>query len=299
MTIAQTYRKLLDAYTQENLHTITTKIIDLYKNKQYHAIHVALNAVAGGEGADEKQESKAFYTLMMIYHPDRLAHYRSEIERHYRAKDAEQLGRFTHIFSMLDLEKTLIVLKNRPGPADTADEYRRETSGFDDMDFDDDDDRSMGDEIEDEFETISYGSDFFSVLKRSIYGHENIDLPYYYLEDLESLDLAGYGVETLDGIQHCVHVTVLDLSNNEIIDIAELSQLPFLQELFLSDNLIGYIDSLSFAKDLRILDLSNNKVDDISPLFTLDRLEYVNILGNPVPDQQIRFLRSRGIVIVV
>ncbi len=293
MNLLHTYKKLLAAYTHENLHTITAKIIDLYKNKQYNALQKIMSIASGESDAQESQPSKAFYKLMMIYHPDRINYYVGEIEKHYHTKNAEALNRYVHIFSALDLAQTLIVLKKPSPEIESEDEYRWQDPSNRFYD-----DENEYDDFIDDVEPAQYGTDFYSVLKQSIYGHKNVDLPFYYLEELDSLDLSGYGIENLDGVQHCIHVSVLDLSHNEIIDIGELSQLPFLQEVFLSDNLIGYIDSLSFAKDLRIVDLSENRIDDISPLLDLQRLEYVNLLGNPAPVQQINFLRRKGIVVV-
>jgi hypothetical protein len=231
---------------------------------------------------------------MMLYHPDRIAYYQAEIERSFSLNDLQQLQKHAHILSTIEMEKNFVLLSKPSGDPGTAEEYRWEDtgSGFDYVDED---------EVEGIFEEggeESPGSDFYSTLKRSIYGHEDVELPFYYLADMEELDLNGLGIEVLDGVQHCVRVKVLDLSRNHIIDIDELSRLRMLREVFLSQNFIALIDPLGFAEHLRIADLSNNRIDDISPLFEMEYLEYLNILGNRVPQKQIEFMRSKGVVVI-
>ena len=77
-----------------------------------------------------------------------------------------------------------------------------------------------------------------------------------------------------------------------------LWDLQNIEELYLANNQIGYIDALSNLIKLRVLDLSGNLVDDISPLFALEHLEYVNLIGNPVPKSQIDFLEKKGIIVM-
>jgi len=58
------------------------------------------------------------------------------------------------------------------------------------------------------------------------------------------------------------------------------------------------IDILYNLRKLRILDISANENDDISPLFGLPKLEYVNIMNNPVPKSQIKTLRNNDILVI-
>ena len=110
--------------------------------------------------------------------------------------------------------------------------------------------------------------------------------------------MSGYEINDLDGVGHCLLMISLDMSNNAIDDIADLSSLSHLREIYLSGNQIGYIDSLGYCAELRIVDISNNTIDDISPLFDLEHLEYVNLIGNPVPVQQIDQLRSMNVMVI-
>ena len=104
-------------------------------------------------------------------------------------------------------------------------------------------------------------------------------------------------IESLYGVEHYIHVKVLDLSGNQISDLTELAKLDKIEELYLANNQIGYIDILTFLNRLRVIDLSGNQIDDISPLFNLCGLEYVNLIGNPVKKAQVKILQEKGVVV--
>ena len=95
-----------------------------------------------------------------------------------------------------------------------------------------------------------------------------------------------------------IHVKILDLANNEITDLDNLSDLSNIEELYLSNNKIGYIDALSNLLKLRILDLSDNLIDDISPIINLPNLEYIDLSGNRIPEYQLNILRENDIIII-
>lgn len=91
---------------------------------------------------------------------------------------------------------------------------------------------------------------------------------------------------------------MMDLSDNHINDLSEIGECRLLNELYLSHNQISIIDATINLADLTQLDLSFNEVDDLTPLFRLQKLEYVNLLGNPVPKEQIELLKKKGIIVV-
>jgi Leucine-rich repeat (LRR) protein len=96
----------------------------------------------------------------------------------------------------------------------------------------------------------------------------------------------------------CKYAVVMDLSDNHINDLSEIGECRLLKELYLSHNQISIIDATINLADLTQLDLSFNEVDDLTPLFRLQKLEYVNLLGNPVPKEQIELLKKKGIIVV-
>lgn len=82
------------------------------------------------------------------------------------------------------------------------------------------------------------------------------------------INASDLGVRSLEGLENCVNVIELDLSNNAIDSINELANLQNLVELDLSNNNITRIDELAGLFLLRFLDLSgeNNDIRDFSPL---------------------------------
>ena len=298
MNNSELYEKLKASYTHDNLQKITRKIIALYKSKQYNAIDTVMQAVAGQMQEKTGNQGKSFYKLMMVYHPDRLNYYLGEIEKYHNAKDTEQLLRFSHIFTALELEQSLVILKSSPPQSDPyRDIWENEVTNFgeyDEMEFKEEEEE----EYLDEFEEMTPRNTFFTVFKRQMYGNTKIELPFYYLEDIDVIDLAGCGIDDLDGIRYCKQLAMLDLSNNRIPDVSELITLVYLQEVYLANNRIGYIDGLSFLHNLRVVDLSNNNIDDLSPLFELEHLEYVNVMGNKIPAKQLNTLRKKGVMVI-
>lgn len=297
MDIASLYKNLVHSYTPDNLQKITRRIIDLHRNNQTKAMTMLLHAVGDEIEVKKAQTSKAFYRLMMVYHPDRIGFYRSEIDRLFAAKDFDHLKQFSHIFTVLDLEKTLAVLKK---PANDALAYSDlwEAVSVETGDYDEEYPEEERDESLDELDGFVSRNNFFSVFKKQAYGNSKIELPFYYLEDIDVLDLAGTEIDDLDGIRYCKHLATVELSGNRITDISELASLTMLQEVYLAGNRIGYIDALQFLPDLHAVDISFNAIDDLSPLFELERLEYLNVTGNKIPREQIDRLQHKGIIII-
>ena len=296
MTITEQYAKLKSSYTHHHLHTITTKIIDLYKNKQNGLIDKIMAVVNEYTKEPKETQGKAFYKLMMIYHPDRISFYQTELEKHFLAKNKEALQRYAHIIPVLDLERALLSKIQPLIEGREPEEYGWDASPEEFSDIDEESEREQ--ETFDEIEEPAKGRSFFITFKQQVYGTKNIELPFYYLEELDSLDLSGYEINDLDGLVHCKNLLILDLSNNFIEDVAEISALSHLHELYLANNHIGYIDALNFCTHLKIVDLSFNKIDDLSPLFDLEELEYVNVAGNPMPAAHIAKLKERNIMVI-
>jgi hypothetical protein len=288
------YLALKEAYSDKNLNKITATIIELYKTKQFGRIRDIAGTISSFVEIDDENISKCFSKLVMIYHPDKEAYYRKEIETCYQNGNHEGLIQLRHILLIQNLEDipvSIIV----PDDIDYSPEYvydvEHESHGFYA--------ESEIDAFESEEEAF-YQDDntFFTALKRKVYGRINIDMPVYYLEDLDVIDMAEYEIESIEGVEFCTHTAILDLSRNQITDISELWNLKLLEELYISDNQIGYIDSLSNLPKLRVVDLSNNLIDDLSPLLELENLEYVNIVGNRIPRSQIDELLAKDVIVV-
>ncbi|MBI9071361.1 MAG: leucine-rich repeat domain-containing protein [Melioribacteraceae bacterium] len=291
-TIDELYNNLTSAYENENLNKITGKIIELYQNRNFQEIRSIASTISEYVYIDEEKDSKCFSKLIVLYHPDKGETFREELDKHYSANNIEALNKYSHIFLLKDIEN-ICVSKD-----DTNVDYQSESVW--------ENERTEGDffydedEIENEeyYDFENFEKSFYNELKLRLYGKLNVEFPPYYLEDFEDFEMAGCEMETLDGIQYCIHVITLDLTGNYLTDISELICLSKLEELYLANNDIGYIDSLNGLQELRIVDLSENEIDDISPLFELEKLEFVNLIGNPVPQKQIEKLKEKNILVI-
>jgi len=108
-----------------------------------------------------------------------------------------------------------------------------------------------------------------------------------------SLDLSGWGITSLAGLDLATSLTTLDLHGNNISDISLLAGLTNLQTLLLAGNNVSDISALSGLTHLVTLDLSNNPslylgmenaVGDLTPLAGLTQLTTLNLQGNRVTD---------------
>lgn len=286
--ISELYNDLTLAYSDENLNKISAKLIHLYKSKNYSGIREIANKISRYIPIDEEHDAKCFSKLIMLYHPDKANHYRSEIHNLYTSNNLEGLQQYSHIFLASDIENIAVL------PLDDEIDYNPEFS----WDIQENDGYSYEETIRDDLDTEEIERSVYNAIKIREYGRMDIEFPSYYLEDFEEFELSYSGIELLDGIEYCKHVKILDLSNNEISDLSLLWNLESLEELYLENNQIGFIDSLSNLLHLKILDISENQIDDITPLMDLEMMEYLNVTGNQVPAAQIQKMREKGVIVI-
>ncbi|MBA7476547.1 hypothetical protein ES707_11934 [subsurface metagenome] len=101
---------------------------------------------------------------------------------------------------------------------------------------------------------------------------------------LTTLDGTGKGIIDLAGLEYCVNLTHLFLSNNEISGISFLQSLTNLTYLSLYRNEIRGISSLQSLTNLTYLNLSDNEVSDISLLENLINLTRLSLSNNQISD---------------
>jgi Leucine-rich repeat (LRR) protein len=290
------YSQLKEAYSDVNLNRITADLLDLYRSRQHGKLREIARKISAIVPVDDSKISKCFSQLVMLYHPDKGESHRREIDVLFAADGAKELHRFSHILLLGDLGH-LPSAQPDPEASDYVEEYAWGV-GMDDADYGREPDYET---FEDEQFAVTgeeFEHTFFQTVKMKFYGTLQVELPFYYLEDLEEIEMAECGIVSLDGVEHCIHATVIDISGNAITDISNLQGLIRLTEVYASSNSIGYVDALSRLVNLRIVDLSLNDIDDLSPLFGLEHLELVNVVGNPVPTEQIRELNSMGCTVL-
>src|SRR6056297_953364 len=294
MNIEELYGALKKAYSAENLNALSSNIITLYRNRDITTLRKIHAMMFNGNQAAEERNSRIFTRIITHYHPDRQGQSSNELEGLRVKNDLEGMRKYEHI---LDVQHM-----NLNGSS-------LDSGSADDFDFGDIWDYAAGgysyinDEPQETNEYDPYmdmiiDHGFFSAVKRKIYGHLHVDFPVHLLADLEFVEMAEYEIENLDGIEYCTYARILDLSSNNLTEVTRLAQLLRLEEVFLQNNHISYIDGLNELPYLRLLDLSHNDIDDISPLFEVDSLEFLNIIGNRVPNWQLEKLQLMGVVIV-
>ena len=296
MEIDHLYKKLVHAYSDKNLNIITAQIINLYKSRDYQKLREVANIVS--EYIDFKYDkiSKCFSKLITLYHPDKGSSHIKEIQKLYDNNNLKGLNNFSHILNLQFIENY------SPSAESYADiDYNPQYIwDFEDQGytFIDDLEAYENMDVDSNYNKNKSYNSFYSAVKKLVYGNINVNLPSYYLEDFEDIDMAEYNIDNLEGIESCKHARILDLSRNYINDISKLAKLKQLEEIYLADNQINYIDSLIFLYKLRVLDISNNNIEDLSPLLKLENLEYLNIVGNNVTLYHIDLLREKNIMVI-
>lgn len=293
MEIGELYRKLKDAYTEENLGLVSGRIIGLFRDRKYDALRAIQKVVHEHTPCNEEKINKVFSRLIMLYHPDRLSQNLEQLEQALQGGDFETLFSMSHILTVQNLEPEHVLVSSVITEEDLAEEFGWDDSADGFSYF-------MADEEyeQEEEDTGLERRSFLSVLKRRVYGNLNVDFPMYLLEDLEEIEMADYELEDLDGISACRYARAIDLSNNNLTDLTELGELRQVERLYLSNNQLGLIDALYNLTVLQVLDISYNDVDDISPLFELSHLSYLNVMGNRIPAWQLEKLQMQGVTIV-
>ncbi|MGE4272446.1 MAG: cell wall-binding repeat-containing protein [Desulfitobacterium sp.] len=119
-------------------------------------------------------------------------------------------------------------------------------------------------------------------------GKQSSAQPIYLSEVLKitSLNLKGYGIRDLTGLDSFTNLRTLDLSNNFLksANLSQISRLANLKSLDLMNNDLDLISSLTSLKSLTQLDISLNKIKDFSPIRDLTRLTSLSIKGNATQD---------------
>jgi Leucine-rich repeat (LRR) protein len=161
----------------------------------------------------------------------------------------------------------------------------------------------LGEEYNNSFfenaETEDFQFDFISLLRYRELGTIEEELPSFYFEELEGeLNLSGSNLYDLYGLDRCINLNKVDLSNNQILDVNQIGYLEQLVELNLSENNIHSIDSLKNCKKLEYLDISFNDVTDIYMLRNLMQLKYLNVIGNQIPVEQIELFKQNDMVFI-
>ncbi len=125
-----------------------------------------------------------------------------------------------------------------------------------------------------------------------------------YCVNLKSLDISDTQVEDISPLASLTNLTRLYLHNNRISDISPLASLTNLTRLYLDNNQIEDISPLSSLTSLTVLWLHDNQISDIAPLVAnsgLSQPDTINLMNNPLSNVSVSVhipeLKERGVMI--
>ena len=284
--------RLLEAWSEANLNKIARNLIRLYQEKEFEKLNVISGMISQWLEIVIEPDGKGFSKIISLYHPDRGDFYRKQIMAASITKDTKLLERFEHIFVIQDIEEIAANIESYED-IDYVVEYEWDVQDNDLSYF-----QSNKHKPRSKCHKTPFGGyTFYEAMKIRQYGDTDIDIPTYYLEDLDEIELSESSITDLEGVEYCIYTLNLDLSSNRISDISLLEHLGRLQELNLSNNRISDIDALTSMRQLCSVDLSNNAIVDVSPLFDMVKLEYADLTGNKIPLRQINELREIGVTV--
>ena len=102
------------------------------------------------------------------------------------------------------------------------------------------------------------------------------------MQSIAELEVTGFEIVNLTGLEHAINMTLLDLTHNLITNLLPLRGLTNLEALGLGDNRITSISHLSGLHNLTELYLWGNSIVNISALRGLTNLELLNLGTNSI-----------------
>lgn len=294
MTIKELHNKLIDAYSVNNLNTISLTLINLFKSRNFSALRKIADMMSDFIEITISEDGKGFSKLMMLYHPDRAVYHISEINRLAAENNYDDLLKYAHILKLERIGEVASAL-NSYEDIDYSPVYDWDLSDLEEEGFRIFDINSPEESIFPGATVV--GCSFFDAVMKEFGDDADSDYATAWLENYDDFEFSSCGINDLDGVQFCINARTLDVSNNMISDLLPLSELKLLEELNLSDNQVGFIDDITNLKRLKSVRLSNNYIEDLSPLLELENLEYADVSGNRIDSEQIEELIGRGITV--
>ncbi|XP_075049503.1 leucine-rich repeat-containing protein 9 [Mixophyes fleayi] len=101
-----------------------------------------------------------------------------------------------------------------------------------------------------------------------------------YFPNLTNLTLIGQNIESISGLESCLLLQELWISECQLTKIEGLENCLHLRKLFLYDNNITTIEALDILTKLEVLWLNGNEIEVIEGLDKLQNLKELNLAGN-------------------
>ena len=291
-------QKFESDWIEDRLKKIAASLIEAHREGNLDLLSLYAERVNEIRKAPPKRQ---FMRLIQVFHPDRLAIYEKQIADFRAAGDEAGLKALEILFEPIHSASV-----RRKDYGDVADYGLDETYGYseDDFGYGEDDFEEKDDDFEeidgDEINPFAVGT-FMDAIKREFFGNLELYPTRHEIEQFEGeMDLSDYLLDNLDGAEHCINITSLNLALNRIDNIWPLRDLTRLEYLDLSSNCLEDADELKGLTGLLELDLSFNEIEDVAFLLELPALKCVSLAGNPVRDPLIiERLRKRGVMVVL
>lgn len=290
MELVLSLQKLQDkSAVEERLKAIASQLIAAHRRKD-HSLVIPY-ARQAGLAVEGQAGHHLFIKAIQVFHPDRLSVMWDQISHAVHQGDRQGLEALSRLLEYHS-DSTLRALRPEFDEVETE-EYGFETDWGTVYEEDEE-----GEEAEDEWDADA--GTFFSAVKRELFGNLDVYPDAADLAKLEGeLDLSDYDLNDLEGIEHCVGISVLNLAQNNIDNVYPLQGLVKLEALDLAQNALEDADWLGGLVNLVELDLSANDIDDVAFLDRLPRLKYVDLTGNPVRNKAlIARLEARGVIVI-
>ncbi|MEZ6078143.1 MAG: leucine-rich repeat domain-containing protein [Pirellulaceae bacterium] len=104
------------------------------------------------------------------------------------------------------------------------------------------------------------------------------------VKNISKVEGKGKDIKSLQGLEHCVAVQLIDLENNAIADLAPLAGLKLLQSINLAHNQISSIEPLKELERVQYLQLTGNSVSDLAPLAKMKNMMSLYLSDNKIED---------------
>ena len=121
-----------------------------------------------------------------------------------------------------------------------------------------------------------------AILKKKQIEKEQIDPAD--LKTIYFLDARKKGITNLTGLEHCINLAEVKLSDNEIEDLAPLAGLKNIQSLYLSRNKIQDISPVGNLVKIQYLEIEGNAIESLAGLEKLENLRALYAEGNRIED---------------
>lgn len=125
-----------------------------------------------------------------------------------------------------------------------------------------------------------------AVVRKSVFEKRNTDQPIVAkdVEKISTIKAPKAGIKSIQGLEHCKELRELNLSGNEIEDIAPLAGLKYLQSLDVSSNKVSSLEPVRNLAMLQYLNMGGNQIADLAPLAGHQTIWALYLESNKITD---------------